>query len=120
MTPLDAARACAVRGWPVFPFRWRGPCRKRPPTSNGFLNFSTDPIVITAWWRRWPHALIGVPTGCANGLVVLDVGANVADRNGFDTLAELGARDCSVIVIDTLNQSLAGSKSKDKIAERLR
>jgi hypothetical protein len=46
MTPLDAGRTYAVRGWVVFPFGWRGPRRKRPLTPNGFLNASTDPIVI--------------------------------------------------------------------------
>jgi hypothetical protein len=90
MTPLDAALAYAVRGLPVFPCRWCGPCRKHPLTPNGFFNASTNPTVITAWWRRWPQALIGVPTGCGSGLIVLDVDVKRVDRNGFDTLAELG------------------------------
>jgi hypothetical protein len=44
-----------------------------PLTVRGHLDASTDPQAITAWWRRWPLALIGVPTGPANGFVVLDV-----------------------------------------------
>ena len=100
MTALDALLAYATRGWAVFPCPWRGLCRKHLLTRNGFHDASADPIDITAGWRRWSQALIGVPTGCASGLVVLHLGAKRADRNGFDTLAELGAGDCTVIIAE--------------------
>jgi hypothetical protein len=90
MTPLDTPLGFAERGWQVFPCIPQGPRRKRPLTQNGFHGASTDPFIITGWWRRWPDALIGVATGRASGFVVLDVDVKYVDRYGFDTLAALG------------------------------
>lgn len=59
----------AARGWPVFPCL---PGAKEPATGHGVLDATTDPAVITAWWRRWPDANIGIATG-APGPDVLDV-----------------------------------------------
>jgi putative DNA primase/helicase len=87
VTSLEAALAYASqRGWPVFP------CdrHKRPLVEHGLSEALRDPAQITAWWRRWPLALIGVPTGRPDGSVVLDVDVKRADQNGFDTLADLG------------------------------
>ena len=44
---------------------------KRPLTKNGFKDASADPEVVAGWWRRWPQALVGVPTG--EKFVVVDV-----------------------------------------------
>lgn len=55
---------------PVFPCVRGG---KRPLTSHGFQDASTDPATIELWWRRWPDANIGVPTGAATGVDVVDV-----------------------------------------------
>jgi hypothetical protein len=80
----EAALAYASRGWPVFPRN--GP---RPLTTHGYLDASLDPERIRNWWNRWPRALIGVPTGAASGVVVLDIDRkNGAD--GFETLENLG------------------------------
>jgi putative DNA primase/helicase len=87
---LDAALQYSARGWPVFPCQWQGLWRKRPLTVHGFRDATTDCAVITAWWRRWPKALIGVPTGRASGFVVLDIDVRHNERHGFDTLAALG------------------------------
>lgn len=86
MTPLDYA----ARGWPVFPCHWVGERRKRPLTAHGLHDASRDPAIIAGWWRRWPEALIGVPTGRAIGAVVLDVDVKDDRANGFDTLDTLG------------------------------
>ena len=56
-------------GLPVFP------CRpdKKPYTEHGFKDATTNIDMIETWWQRWPDALIGVPTGRASKLFVLDV-----------------------------------------------
>jgi hypothetical protein len=54
------ALALARKGLPVFPCH---PGTKRPLTQHGFKDASTDEAVITAWWTKWPDALIGIPTG---------------------------------------------------------
>jgi hypothetical protein len=58
----------AERGIPVFPCQ---PNNKRPYTARGFKDASTDPAVTSAWWKQWPDALVGVPTG--ENFVVLDL-----------------------------------------------
>ncbi len=76
---LRAALAYAKRGYPVFPCR---PGGKEPLTRRGFKDATTDRSRVHAWWTRWPGANIGIPTGEASGLLVLD-----EDRTG--ALSEL-------------------------------
>ena len=80
---LKAALAYAKRGVPVFPCE---PGAKRPLTRNGHWDASTDPRVIERWWKRWPSANVGVPTGRKSGVVVLDVDL---DDGGLESLAKL-------------------------------
>ena len=66
---LAALQLAEEYGVPVFP------CRpdKRPYTAHGFQDASTNLEAIEDWWRQWPDALIGVPTGRASRIVVVDV-----------------------------------------------
>lgn len=69
---LEFARA----GVPVFPV---APGEKRPLTSRGFLDASTDAQVVDRWWRRVPSANLAIPTGAASGVVVVDVDVHHVD-----------------------------------------
>lgn len=70
MTRVTAALEYAGRGWPVFPVEPRG---KRPLTSHGVHDASTDTATITDWWKQWPDANLGLATGTASGLLVIDI-----------------------------------------------
>jgi putative DNA primase/helicase len=84
---LQAALDYAMLGWPVFPCN---PKDKTPYTEHGFKDASTDPTKITAWWKRWPRAMIGLATGLSN-LVVMDVDANPAkNKVGLASFTALG------------------------------
>jgi putative DNA primase/helicase len=48
---------------------------------------TTDPLQIDTWWRQFPNALIGVPTGEAIGMWVLDIDLDV--EKGVDGAAAL-------------------------------
>src|SRR5829696_10138226 len=82
-TMLKAALAYAGRGVPVFPCE---PDAKRPLTRNGHWDATTARRAIERWWKRWPSANIGLPTGKKSGIVVLDV--DVED-GGLESLARL-------------------------------
>ena len=83
MTPLEAALVYARRRWPVLPCKQNEPRRKSPIVRNGFKDATYDETQIVEWWRRYPGALIGVPTGRITGFVVLDIDVKRPDANGF-------------------------------------
>ncbi len=66
----SAALAYAAQGLPVFPCN---PLNKRPLTKHGFQDSSRDADIVAQWWKQWPTAMIGMPTGEASGIWVLDV-----------------------------------------------
>lgn len=66
----SAAEHLGASAIPVFPCV---PGGKRPLTPHGFQDASADLGVIDSWWRRQPDANIGVPTGAAGGIDVVDV-----------------------------------------------
>jgi hypothetical protein len=67
---LEAALSYAQGGIPVFPCN---PHNKRPLTEHGFKDATTDPERIRSWWREHPQAMIGIPTGSASGVFVIDL-----------------------------------------------
>jgi len=68
MTPLEAAIAT---GLPCFPCSRN----KRPtiPGKGGYQHATADPAALRELWRRYPGPLVGVRTGEASGLSVLDI-----------------------------------------------
>ena len=67
---LEAALQYAGRGWKVFPLKPRG---KTPLVKGGFKAATTNPEQIAKWWGKWPQANVGIATGQASGLIVLDI-----------------------------------------------
>ena len=81
-----AAHRYAKQGLPVFP------ClndpdnpveHKKPLTEHGFYDATIDIELVDYWWKKWPNALIGMPTGPLTGIAVLDLDV----KNGKDGLA---------------------------------
>ena len=66
----QAAARFASAGVPVFPCV---PGEKRPLVRRGFHDATTDLAQVSEWWLRWPAANIGIPTGAASGVEVVDV-----------------------------------------------
>jgi hypothetical protein len=87
---LEAAVEYASHGIPVFPCN---PLDKKPLTSNGFKDATTDETRVRAWWQRWPNAMIGVPTGPTSGMWVVDLDVDPAKKiDGKATLDQLIAQ----------------------------
>src|SRR5918994_398405 len=76
---LTTAAMLARAGIPVFPCAAGG---KQPLTTHGFQDASSDPAQVTAWWRRWPDANLGMPTGRPSGVDVVDIDVHPAG-SGF-------------------------------------
>jgi putative DNA primase/helicase len=82
---LAAALDYARHNWPVFPCH---PGNKRPLTpkgdggSGGLKHATTDEAAIRGWWRRFPKAMIGLPTGKPIGAFVVDIDAGVDEETG--------------------------------------
>jgi hypothetical protein len=67
---LDRALAFAAMGWPVFPLA----ANKRPLAgSHSHKDATRDPRCLTELFRRRSAKLIGIPTGEASGIMVVDV-----------------------------------------------
>ena len=85
--PLCAALAYASIGWHVFPVAsvdqrtGRCGCKQGPscevPGKHPIVRWTEratrDTRQLTHWWRWQPHANVGVATGQASGLVVVDI-----------------------------------------------
>ena len=90
-----------AKQYPIFPC---GP-DKVPLVKTGFKAASQAPAQITAWWREFPNALIGIPTGKASGMLVVDIDR----KNGHDGLATLQANAWS-IPLTRIQQTTSGGQ----------
>jgi hypothetical protein len=82
---LDAAINLGAKGIPVFPCK----VDKTPLTLHGFKNATADPEVILKTWERFRDVpCIGVPTGEATSLLVIDVDMDNG-KQGEESLAHL-------------------------------
>ena len=69
LSPRDAALVYARSGWPVFPLAGKVPY----DGMHGHKDATTDSTQIEAWWSEHPKANIGLATGSASGILVLDM-----------------------------------------------
>lgn len=89
----ETALGYAHRGWRVFPLHGiaNGACTcgrdecsspgKHPRVRRGLYEGTTKADQIESWWRRWPHANVGIATGPDSGLVVIDVDPPQGERS---------------------------------------
>ncbi|WP_137844652.1 bifunctional DNA primase/polymerase [Microbacterium sp. 2FI] len=70
LSPREGAARFAAAGVPIFPCK---PTEKRPLTEHGFRDATSDGSQIARWWSRWPEANIGMPTGRASAVEVVDI-----------------------------------------------
>lgn len=99
-TMLDLALSYTAKGWPVFPVRGKEEydditgevyAPKTPLTSNGLKGASLNERIVREWWRRYPDAMVGVPTGSKVDAFALDIDNKPGGANGFDWLDEMEA-----------------------------
>lgn len=99
--PLSAAaHEFASAGVPVFPCL---PGGKRPLTEHGFHDATSNADHVEGWWRQHHGANIGVPTGAASGVVVVDVDAHgpVNGYASFERAEDAGLVSGWQLLVDT-------------------
>ena len=91
-TLADAALRYANVGIPVFPCV---PGGKQPLTPNGFHDATSSVATVRHWWQRDPDANIGLPTGSATGVLVVDVDVHSAGSGygAFERARSAGLAD---------------------------
>lgn len=84
MTALSYALALAEKGRAIYPAY---PKTKRPASSHGVKDATTDPAVIREWFTR-PGLVPAVATGEPSGVVVLDVEAKNGGMTWLDQVRD--------------------------------
>lgn len=85
-TFADKALPLAAQGTPCFPCGQD----KRPLCRNGFHAAATDAATLSAWSRKHPAALVGVPTGGDSFVLDIDVASSSHSADGLLTLKQHG------------------------------
>src|SRR5579885_1213210 len=80
-----AALYYARAGLPAFPLHPQG---KTPLVRRGLYAATTDEEQIARWWRRFPQANIGIPTGAPSGWIVLDVDPRHSGQMSLEKLQQ--------------------------------
>ena len=84
---LDAAITYATKyGWAVFPV---SSMTKKPLTPHGCKDAKKSVGPIKAWWKKWPDASVGIATGSASGLIVID--EDLDEDKGLNGYREVSA-----------------------------
>ena len=104
--PIDFAHAYAIRGWRVLPIK---PGEKRPPMKAWQEAATTEPAMIDKWWTELYRGHgVGVATGPASGIFVLDVDIS-GDKAGDETLASLEAKYGELPATPTVTTASGGA-----------
>lgn len=76
---------------------------KAPYTASGFKDASNDPDQINRWWKQWPDALPGLPTGAVTGVSVidLDIDKQTGDAVGIHEAKALGLDHHDAVKVTT-------------------
>ncbi|MEP1352474.1 MAG: bifunctional DNA primase/polymerase [Tateyamaria sp.] len=100
----------AANGFPVFPCleadglavdaKGRPKKAKAPYTSSGFRDASANAQTVKEWWSDWPDALVGLPTGAASGIAVIDV--DTCKETG-EAVGEKQAQQAGLTVLGALS-----------------
>ncbi len=100
LSPREGVERFAAAGVPIFPCK-EG--EKRPLTQHGFLDASSDIEQIRTWWAHWPEANIGMPTGSASGLDVVDIDVHGRVRGfaAFELARRAGLADRWQVLVKT-------------------
>lgn len=76
---------------------------KSPLVEHGLDDATQNPEQIRAWWRRWPEALVGVRTGSASNLVVIDYDTHKVDDAAKEWVAAHTVELSGTLIHSTLN-----------------
>lgn len=106
-TLLESALEYCELGLPVFPCN---PKSKAPLISGGegFKDASSDPGMVRGWWKQWPEAAIGMPTGERTGWFVTDLDCKAGQANGVAEWPKLVAQHQRDKVVTLMSRTPSG------------
>lgn len=97
---LNKAVEYADRNWKIFPLHTAKnslcscgnpkctSAAKHPKIKEWQTVCSSEPSQIKDWWSRWPDANIGLATGSASGLIVLDIDPRHGGKESLQDLVK--------------------------------